>query len=75
MVSTARLGVGLAFINVNIAWIAAAIGCATFAMVTAGVMLGRVLGAVVGKRAEMAGGLLLIAIGIAILVEHLSGSS
>jgi putative Mn2+ efflux pump MntP len=67
------VGVGLAFINVNIAWVAASIGCATFAMVTAGVMLGRVLGAVVGKRAEIAGGLLLIGIGVAILGEHSSG--
>ncbi len=69
------VGVGLAFIDVNIAAVAAAIGCATFAMVTAGVMLGRVLGAVVGKRAEVAGGLLLIGIGTAILVEHLSGAA
>ena len=69
------VGVGLAFINVKIAWVAAAIGCATFAMVTAGVMLGRVLGAAVGKRAEIAGGLLLIGIGIAILAEHLSGAA
>jgi manganese efflux pump family protein len=69
------VGVGLAFIDVNIAFVAAAIGCATFAMVTAGVMLGRVLGAVVGKRAEIAGGLLLIGIGIAILAEHLSGAA
>lgn len=44
----------------------------TFLMVTAGVMLGRVLGAVAGKRAEIVGGLLLIGIGAAILYEHLS---
>jgi manganese efflux pump family protein len=69
------VGVGLAFIDVNIAWVAAAIGCATFAMVTGGVMLGRVLGSVVGKRAEIAGGLLLVGIGIAILAEHLSGAA
>ena len=43
----------------------------TFAMVTAGVMLGRVLGAVAGKRAEIGGGILLIGIGSAILYEHL----
>ena len=69
------VGVGLALINVNIAWVAAAIGCATFVMVTAGVMLGRVLGTVVGKRAEIGGGILLIGIGIAILAEHLSGAA
>ncbi|MGY8904785.1 MAG: manganese efflux pump MntP [Burkholderiales bacterium] len=64
------VGVGLAFINVNIWPVAAAIGLATFAMVTAGVMLGRVLGAVAGQRAEIVGGLLLIGIGTGILVTH-----
>ena len=66
------VGVGLAFLDVNIVPVAAAIGLTTFLMVTAGVMLGRVLGAVAGKRAEIVGGLLLIGIGAAILYEHLS---
>jgi putative Mn2+ efflux pump MntP len=35
------------------------------------VMLGRVLGVLAGKRAEMLGGVLLIGIGVLILVEHL----
>ena len=65
------VGVGLAFLNVRILPVAAAIGTATFVMVTAGVMLGRVLGALVGRRAEMAGGLVLIGIGATILIEHL----
>jgi putative Mn2+ efflux pump MntP len=65
------VGVGLAFLDVQIGWVAAAIGSATFLMVTIGVMLGRVLGAVAGKRAEIVGGLLLIGIGTAIVIEHL----
>jgi putative Mn2+ efflux pump MntP len=65
------VGVGLAFIDVGILKVAAAIGVATFVMVTAGVMLGRVLGVLAGKRAEMLGGVLLIGIGVLILVEHL----
>jgi putative Mn2+ efflux pump MntP len=65
------VGVGLAFIDVAIVPVAIAIGLTTFAMVTAGVMLGRVLGAVAGKRAEIAGGALLIAIGVLIVVQHL----
>lgn len=65
------IGVGLAFIDVSIVPVAIAIGFTTFAMVTAGVMLGRVLGAVAGKRAETAGGLLLIGMGAAILYQHL----
>ncbi|MBV9891359.1 MAG: manganese efflux pump MntP [Rhizobacter sp.] len=65
------VGVGLAFIDVAIVPVAIAIGLATFAMVTAGVMLGRVLGVVAGKRVEIAGGVLLIVIGSVILAQHL----
>jgi putative Mn2+ efflux pump MntP len=66
------VGVGLALINVNILPVAAAIGFTTFVAVTAGVMVGRTLGTVSGKWAEIAGGILLTGIGVAILVEHLS---
>ena len=65
--------VGLAFVDVAIGWIAAAIGAASFVMVTAGVLLGRALGAVAGRRAEVLGGLLLVGIGTEILVEHFGG--
>lgn len=65
------IGVGLAFMDANIIVTAAAIGIATFAMVTAGVMLGKVLGVIAGKRAEMMGGVILIGIGCLILYEHL----
>ena len=68
------VGVGLAFVDVDIGWVAAAIGLATFVMVALGVMLGRVLGAIAGKRAEILGGLLLIGIGAAIVFEHLSAT-
>jgi manganese efflux pump family protein len=67
------VGVGLAFLDVDIVPVAVAIGCTTFVMVTLGVMVGRVLGAVAGKRAEALGGVLLIGIGAAILFEHLTG--
>jgi len=66
------VGVGLAFINVDILTVAAAIGFSTFVMVTLGVMLGKVLGTLTGKRAEIAGGVILILIGTTILIEHLS---
>lgn len=65
------VGVSLAFMDVNIFITAAAIGLATFTMVTIGVMLGRVLGLMFGKRSEIVGGLVLIAIGSYILYEHL----
>ena len=66
------VGVSLAFIDINIWATAAAIGLTTFMMVTLGVMVGRLLGKTIGKRAEVLGGLALIAIGSAILIEHLS---
>jgi putative Mn2+ efflux pump MntP len=72
-VDAMAVGVGLAFLDVAILPVAAAIGLTTFLLVTIGVMLGRVLGAIAGRRAEMAGGLLLIGIGTAILIEHLNG--
>jgi putative Mn2+ efflux pump MntP len=64
-------GVGLAFVDINIFSTAATIGLATMVMVTLGVMLGRVLGAVVGQRAEIAGGVILIGVGGVILAQHL----
>lgn len=66
------VGVGLAFLEVNIAVIALVIGVTTLVMVTLGIMLGRMLGSLAGKRAEIIGGFMLIAIGTAILYEHLS---
>lgn len=66
------VGVGLAFVDVNILVAALAIGVATTVMVTIGVMLGRVLGTVVGKRAEIVGGIVLMVVGSTILYEHLS---
>jgi putative Mn2+ efflux pump MntP len=66
------VGVGLAFLHVNIVPVAVAIGLATFLMVTIGVMVGRVLGNIAGRWAEAIGGVLLVGIGSAILYEHLT---
>lgn len=66
------VGVSLAFVNVNIAAAATLIGLCTFVMVTLGIMAGRMLGAVAGRRAELFGGLILITVGAVILHEHLS---
>lgn len=65
------VGVTLAFADVNILVAALAIGLATTFMVTVGIMLGRAIGSLIGKRAEIAGGVVLIAIGITVLYEHL----
>jgi putative Mn2+ efflux pump MntP len=64
------VGVGLAFVDVNIVHAAVLIGIATFTMVTLGVMLGRLLGSVIGQRAEIVGGFVLIGVGALILYEH-----
>ncbi|MEC8916102.1 MAG: manganese efflux pump MntP, partial [Pseudomonadota bacterium] len=65
------VGVTLAFADVNIVAAAVAIGLATTLMVTIGIMLGRAIGSLIGKRAEIAGGVVLIAIGITVVYEHL----
>lgn len=68
------IGVGLAFLDVHIGVVALVIGLCTLTMVTLGIMLGRVLGALAGKRAEIVGGVILIIIGCTILYEHLSAA-
>ena len=67
------VGVSLAFVEVNILLAASLIGLATFMMVTLGIMLGRVLSNLIGKRAELAGGVVLILVGCWILASHLQG--
>jgi len=69
------VGVGLAFVDVNILVVAAVIGLCTFTLVTVGVMVGRVLGALIGRRAEMGGGVVLILVGALILYDHLSAAA
>ena len=69
------VGVSLAFLDVHIGVVALVIGLCTLVMVTAGIMLGRALGALAGKRAEIVGGMILLVIGAAILYEHLSGAA
>ena len=69
------VGVSLAFLDAPILTVAAVIGLCTLVMVTTGIMLGRVLGALAGKRAEIVGGVVMIAVGAAILHEHLTGAA
>ncbi|HBQ6259082.1 TPA: manganese efflux pump MntP [Klebsiella pneumoniae] len=67
------VGVGLAFLHVSIVTTALAIGCATFIMSTLGMMVGRFIGPLLGKRAEILGGIVLIGIGSEILWSHFAG--
>ena len=66
------VGVGLAMANVNIYFTASMIGLATCVMVTTGLLLGKKIGCVIGKKAELFGGLVLIAIGVITLYQHLT---
>lgn len=68
------IGIGLAFVDVNIGLVAAVIGLCTFSMVTLGVMAGHALGTLIGRRAEAAGGLILIVVGAMIVYEHVFAS-
>lgn len=65
------VGIGLALTNVNIIASALCIGLVTFVLCTFGVMLGKKLGDAFQKHAQVIGGLVLIAIGLKVLIEHL----
>ncbi|WP_374385643.1 manganese efflux pump MntP family protein [Brevundimonas sp.] len=70
-IDAAAVGVGLAFIGVNIWIIAASIGFTTFVLTTIGMLIGKAVGARFGKTAELLGGVALIGIGALILAEHM----
>ena len=67
------LAVGITFscFGVNIFRAVFITGMATFAISTCGVKIGRAFGCRFRSKAEFAGGLVLIAIGIKVLLEHL----
>lgn len=69
------VGVSMAFMEVNILFSAIVIGVVAFVLSVAGGMLGKRLGSLFQKRAELVGGLVLIAIGVKILIEHLSADA
>ena len=66
------VGVSLAFLDVNILFIALAIGLATMVMSATGMLTGRYLGRRFGQVIEGLGGLALIGLGSLILFEHLT---
>ena len=64
------VGIGFAFLEVNILGAAVLIGVVTFLLSLAGVVLGHRAGRRWRRPAEVAGGLILIAIGIKIVLDH-----
>lgn len=67
------VGVTFAFLRVQILPAVAFIGCTTFVLSIVGVRVGTVFGARYKSRAELAGGGILVLMGVKILVEHLAG--
>lgn len=65
------VGVGLSFLDVDILPAVILIGVTTFILSAAGVVIGNRFGARYKSRAELAGGIVLIIMGTAILMEHL----
>lgn len=65
------VGVTMAFLDVNI-WIAATvIGVITFTLSAVGVVLGYRFGTLLGSKAGLLGGVILIGLGVKIILEHL----
>jgi len=65
------VGLSMAAVGVNALAPAAIIGLVSFLVTLIGAKLGPALGRIVGRRAELVGGLILIAIGVKILIGHL----
>jgi putative Mn2+ efflux pump MntP len=65
------VGMSLAALQVTILYPAAVIGVIAFGMTLLGTRIGPLIGRLVGRAAELLGGLILILIGVKILLEHL----
>lgn len=65
------VGVTFAFLDVSIVPAVSMIGATTFILSAVGVKIGNVFGAKYKSKAELAGGIVLIAMGVKILIEHL----
>ena len=70
-VDALAVGITFAFLKVNIVFSAILIGLTTFAISFTGVIIGNFFGAKYKNKAEILGGIILIAIGTKILIEHL----
>ena len=65
------VGITFAFLKVNIAAAVSFIGITTFIISAAGVKIGNIFGTKYKSKAELAGGIILILLGLKILLEHL----
>jgi manganese efflux pump family protein len=69
-IDAAAAGITLPTLGAPIIVSIAAIGLVTFALSTAGVMIGRAGAKALGSQAEIIGGLILIVIGTKVLIDH-----
>lgn len=65
------IGIVFALLNVSLVTPVILIGTVTFVLSFCGCYVGNRIGVLFGKRIEIAGGLILIGIGVKILIEHL----
>ena len=65
------VGITFAFLKVNIVAAVSFIGATTFIISAAGVKIGNIFGTKYKAKAELAGGVILILLGLKILLEHL----
>ena len=65
------VGVTFAFLQAKIVPAVSFIGVTTFIISVAGVKIGNIFGAKYKSKAELAGGIILILMGVKILLEHL----
>lgn len=72
-VDAAVVGVGLGTVGMPILATALVIGVVTFGLSCAGVVAGRLAAGLLGRRAEVIGGMVLVALGVKILAEHMVG--
>jgi len=65
------VGVSFAFLSINIWFSGFLIGAVTFFASMVAIRIGKSAGKKLGPRVEVAGGIILVAIGLKILIEHL----
>ncbi|PIW29277.1 MAG: hypothetical protein COW30_05245 [Rhodospirillales bacterium CG15_BIG_FIL_POST_REV_8_21_14_020_66_15] len=73
-IDAAAVGVALSVVEADIWHVVAVIGAVSFSMSTLGLLIGPRVGRFLGPWAEVAGGLVLIAIGVYIFYTHTAGA-
>lgn len=71
-IDSLAVGVSFSLIDSNVFYAAFIIGAMSFILTAIGFLIGKKVGEIIGKRAEIIGGLILISIGVKILLEHLN---